>query len=392
MSVFSYRWPIEKQRKEVEKRLTAYIREYIYPYHPHYRRLFKENGIDPASIRTYRDVQQIPFTYLHDIVTHPREFILQPKLGPGSEDYGTEPLNKKYIAHAMRRKNSILKPRKTRYLGKLSPEEKEIMCIKNEWQPIHLHLGGSYEGSEPAESYYTYYDIWEVLPKIVASIAITGIGREWRTMNLMTAAPHVTFFQPILTKLMCGNLIFDTCGPDVVPAEAQLELVSGYELDCVISSPTYIDYWLNLALRMKKDGRLDNLRSLKLILLGAEDLTPSMRQHIHDRLQKLGASPRVLRVYGSTQIKAGFYECDEGSGIHLNPEYYYWEIVDPKTKEPVGEGEQGVLVFSHIGWRGSTFLRCCTGDLIHGGMTWEKCSSCGLTMPIIHPPISRLEI
>jgi phenylacetate-coenzyme A ligase PaaK-like adenylate-forming protein len=29
------------------------------------------------------------------------------------------------------------------------------------------------------------------------------------------------------------------------------------------------------------------------------------------------------------------------------------------------------------------------GDLIQGGVVWEKCSKCGLTLPILRPPIGR---
>ena len=64
-------------------------------------------------------------------------------------------------------------------------------------------------------------------------------------------------------------------------------------------------------------------------------------------------------------------------------------MLDPKTNEPVPEGEPGVLTFSHIDWRGTTFLRYYTGDLITGGVRWERCKFCGLTYPIMYPPIMR---
>jgi len=84
-----------------------------------------------------------------------------------------------------------------------------------------------------------------------------------------------------------------------------------------------------------------------------------------------------------------FYECTEQSNIHLNPKFFYWEVVDPETCEPVPEGEPGVLVFSHIDWRGTSFLRYYTGDLIRGGVRWERCANCGLTYPKMYPPIMR---
>ena len=92
-----------------------------------------------------------------------------------------------------------------------------------------------------------------------------------------------------------------------------------------------------------------------------------------------------------TEMKWGFLECRETSGIHLNPRYYYWELLDPETREPVPEGAPGVLVFSHIDWRGTVLIRYWTGDLVKGGMRWTRCHHCGYTFPKIYPPICRAE-
>jgi phenylacetate-coenzyme A ligase PaaK-like adenylate-forming protein len=92
-----------------------------------------------------------------------------------------------------------------------------------------------------------------------------------------------------------------------------------------------------------------------------------------------------------TELKWAFYECSEGAGIHLNPRFYYWELLHPETRQPVGPGEPGVLVFSHIGWRGTVFIRYWTGDLIKGGMRWDRCEHCGYTFPRIFPPICRAD-
>jgi phenylacetate-coenzyme A ligase PaaK-like adenylate-forming protein len=92
---------------------------------------------------------------------------------------------------------------------------------------------------------------------------------------------------------------------------------------------------------------------------------------------------------GMTESKWAFMECDEETGIHLNPKFYLWEMLDPETRKPVPEGEPGVLTFSHIGWRGTAFIRYYTGDLIRGGMRWDKCPKCGYTYPRITGPIQR---
>jgi phenylacetate-coenzyme A ligase PaaK-like adenylate-forming protein len=48
-------------------------------------------------------------------------------------------------------------------------------------------------------------------------------------------------------------------------------------------------------------------------------------------------------------------------------------------------------VFTHIGWRGTVLVRYWTGDLIKGGMVWDRCEACGWTFPRIFPPMCRAE-
>ena len=40
--------------------LNDFITKKVYPFHPHYRSVFDEAGIDPASIKTVEDLQKLP--------------------------------------------------------------------------------------------------------------------------------------------------------------------------------------------------------------------------------------------------------------------------------------------------------------------------------------------
>ena len=60
-------WSPERIRDEQGKRLRRFIREQVVPFSPLYRRLFKENGIDPLSIRSVDDLQKIPFISKEEI-------------------------------------------------------------------------------------------------------------------------------------------------------------------------------------------------------------------------------------------------------------------------------------------------------------------------------------
>ncbi|MDO8579996.1 MAG: hypothetical protein Q7S13_00780, partial [Candidatus Omnitrophota bacterium] len=65
-------------------KLRRFINHYIYPFSPHYRKLFDDHKIDPKSIRTVDDLRRIPFTSKLDLIDdssgtpHYRDYILQP--------------------------------------------------------------------------------------------------------------------------------------------------------------------------------------------------------------------------------------------------------------------------------------------------------------------------
>ena len=71
-------------RELQNRKLAHFIRNYIYPFSPHYRKLFDEHKIKPDLIRTTQDLKHIPFTSKSDFVNHEtgtgrfKEFVLQP--------------------------------------------------------------------------------------------------------------------------------------------------------------------------------------------------------------------------------------------------------------------------------------------------------------------------
>jgi phenylacetate-coenzyme A ligase PaaK-like adenylate-forming protein len=65
-------------------------------------------------------------------------------------------------------------------------------------------------------------------------------------------------------------------------------------------------------------------------------------------------------------------------------------VLDKDTLEPVGSGEPGVLVFSHIDSRGTVLLRYYTGDYVFNGIVNDKCPECGHQVPRITNKIERL--
>ncbi len=69
-------------------------------------------------------------------------------------------------------------------------------------------------------------------------------------------------------------------------------------------------------------------------------------------------------------------ECTERTGMHLWDDLVYTELVDPVTEEPVGPGEVGVPVYTHLERDSQPMIRLWSGDLSR--YTDEPCP-CGRT-------------
>jgi len=386
---------LAEQKEASFRRLSNYINEVIYPYHPYYRKLFKENGIKPSDIRKPSDLSRIPVTYKDDYRPDPLAFICQPKF-PGREAmYDTERIGSMFLAKYLAQ--SIFNwPRDFADLYRVNYKEgfayrKIGRRVALEWNPIHFHASAGSTG-DPTPAVYTYRDLHGPIREAVAAFW-SGEEVKWdmRALNIFPGAPHLAFFQVLMGKWLAGSSGFDTFGGNVVPTERQIQLFVEGGFSALIAIPSYLVYWLRKAVDMVESGEVQPLEKLFLTICAAEPLTDSLRKYIKELVVKAGGREdfRLVQGYGMTEMKLAFYECHEESNIHLNPKFFYWEVLDPKTNEPVAEGEPGVLTFSHIDWRGTSFLRYYTGDLISGGVKWERCKYCGLTYPIMYPPIMR---
>jgi phenylacetate-CoA ligase len=390
-----YMQSVQDQRDASFRRLSNYINDFIYPYHPYYRKLFKENGIRPSDIRKPSDLARIPVTSKDDYRPDPIAFILQPKL-PGREPmYDTAGLSPKligkYLAQAV-----FNYPRDFAKLYRVNYKEgfaylKVGRRVAQEFNPIHFHASAGSTG-DPTPAVYTYRDLHVPVTE-TASAFWAGEAVKWdmRALNIFPGAPHLAFFQVVMGKWFGGASGFDTFGGNVVPTDRQIQLFVEGGFSGLIAIPSYLVYWLRKAVDMVEAGDVKPLEKMMIAICAAEPLTDSLKKYIKDLVVRAGGRKdfRLVQGYGMTEMKIAFYECHESSNIHLNPKYFYWEVLDPDTLEPVPEGEPGVLTFSHIDWRGTTFLRYFTGDLIAGGVRWERCPHCGLTYPIMYPPIMR---
>jgi phenylacetate-CoA ligase len=385
----SYEWTPEEQREYSLAKMIKYIKDYVHPYHPYYRKLFREQGIDPGKLRSYNDLRRIPITTKEDVAADQKAFILQPRVG--ESEYDVEELGKgKELKYAWQTLT-------TRYVRDLygkprSFRERVEQTALGEWNPIHYHMSGGTTGL-PSMATYTDHDLKNVIPYLAGMLYLFGWEPRMRGLNMFPGLPHLAFFQVVFAEFTVdrGASLFHTCGGKAIPTEKQVVIASMLPFDMYIAIPSYMTYWLKTAAQLIEMG-VPKPAPVKFAVLAAEPLSDEYRDKLKDQFEKIGSPDvKIIEGYGSTELRAAFFECGEKTGLHLNPEFYFWEVLDPETREPVKWGEPGVLCFSHIDWRGTVLLRYWMGDLIQGGVVWDKCPSCGLTMPILRPPIGRAE-
>jgi hypothetical protein len=92
----------------------------------------------------------------------------------------------------------------------------------------------------------------------------------------------------------------------------------------------------------------------------------------------------VVHAWAPPGVRALWAECHEARALHTWPDSEVLEVVDPTTGAPVGSeaeraDEQGEVLWTPIGWRGTAVLRLRTRR--RGRILTEPCPGCGRTTP-----------
>ena len=123
----------------------------------------------------------------------------------------------------------------------------------------------------------------------------------------------------------------------------------------LVCTPTYA---LHLA-EVARGAGLDLARSAVRVTIQAGEpggSIPSVRARIEEAW---GA--RCFDHTGATEVGATGFSCEARSGVHLNESEFIFEVVDPLTLEPAGEGE---LVVTNLGRHGTPVIRYRVGDMV----------------------------
>lgn len=146
-------------------------------------------------------------------------------------------------------------------------------------------------------------------------------------------------------------------GGNTLPSPTQLDMLRMFRPSAWIGMASYGIQLGNLAL---SEGFDLASSSVDKILCSAEPLSDSKR----NKLASLWGAD-VRDCYGMTEVMMLGCEDEDCYGFRFWTDYCYPEVLDPQTMEPVGVGEEGLLIVTALVTNHATpFLRWNTGDIV----------------------------
>jgi phenylacetate-CoA ligase len=202
-----------------------------------------------------------------------------------------------------------------------------------------------------------------------------------RCLAMAGAEPRMTLHNAYGYGLFTGGLGLhgggERLGMAVVPVsggltERQLMLIKDFRPDVISCTPSYA---LTLGQAFAERGVAPSEISLRFAVLGAEPWTDEMRREID-----AGLGVASTNIYGLSEVIGPGVSCEcveVRAGMHVNEDHFLPEIVDADTGEPVGDGDEGVLVFTTLTKQALPLVRYWTGDIT--SLSSEPCA-CGRTL------------
>jgi phenylacetate-CoA ligase len=317
-----------------EARFAATL-DRIFAAHPYYRRAFAVAGIRRNDLAALSDIARLPVTTKVDYMADPHSF----RLGPE---------------------------------GAASGDETVVWDV--------MYTTGSSGAPTPFVS--TGYDFVNILALNRNMLRLRRVTVADSLLNLfpLTRHPHGAFARVLHAAAAYNIPVVSAMPGRGNPRRPEI----GNDLDQVVgiavrAQPTILwgvpSYIRRLIGRAEEIGA--RLPSVRLVFVTGEGFGEEARTDLIDRLKRLGApDPRVSVSYGATEMQGGMVECSHGSGYHNPaPDQFLFEAVDPDTRTPVPDGEEGLILLTHLDRRGTVLLRYALGDVAR--LTRERCPHCG---------------
>ena len=196
---------------------------------------------------------------------------------------------------------------------------------------------------------------------------------------------HVSYGYGLFTGGLGLHYGAELLGATVIPVSSgntkrQMQILQDFGSDFLCCTPSYAMY---IGESLKEAGIDSSKLPLRAGIFGAEAWSENVRREIEKSL-----NIKAYDIYGLSEIAGPgvAYECSEQTGMHICEDFFYPEVVDPKTLQPLPDGQYGELVFTCIGKEALPLVRYRTRDIT--ALSHEKCA-CGRTLVKMLKPKGR---
>ncbi|MDO4396533.1 MAG: phenylacetate--CoA ligase [Clostridia bacterium] len=279
-----------------------------------YRKKMDEAGVKPEDIKTLEDISKLPFTTKEDLAQN------YPK-------------------------------------GMFAAKDEDI---------VRVHSSSGTTG-KPKIVGYTRNDLKLWGECVARAFACAGQDKN--------SVIQIAYGYGLFTGGIGVHMGAETIGATTIPMSSgntkkQIMFMKDMKSTAFCCTPSYA---LTVAEGLAKEGVDPSELSLRAGIFGAEPWTEGMRENIEK-----GLGIKAYDIYGLTEIMGPgvAVSCDAHSGMHIQEDWFYPEIIDPDTLEPLPDGEIGELVFTTLGKEGFPMIRYRTRDLCY--LMRDKCE-CGRT-------------
>lgn len=299
----------------IQSRRLVKMVENCYNNVPLYKKRFDEMGLLPGDIKSIDDIHKLPFTYKTDLRdNYPFGMIAVPKE-----------------------------------------------------QLVRIHASSGTTGKQTVVG-YTKNDI-DVWAKGAARALVAAGATKSDYI-------HVSYGYGLFTGGLGLHYGAEMLGATAIPVSSgntkrQVDILRDYGSNFLCCTPSYAMYIGETVRDMGIDPKTLKLRGG---IFGAEAWSENMRREIEKILDI-----KAYDIYGLSEIAGPgvSFECKEQTGMHINEDFFYPEIIDPETGEQLPDGEYGELVFTCIGKEALPLLRYRTRDICK--LSHKPCS-CGRTL------------
>lgn len=260
--------------------------------------------------------------------------------------------------------------------------KKELVADQQEYPPFGRNH------SYPESSYVRYHqtsgttgsplkvldtpDSWEWWTNCwIEVLKSAGVTRNDRVFLAFSFGPFIGFWAAYEAAKKFGALVIPGGGQSSLE---RLNTITSNKATVILCTPSYALHLAEVAQGRGVDIQNSSVRVL--VHAGEPGASiPAVRKMIESQW---GAT--CYDHAGMTEMGAHSYSCSKQTGLHMNEEQFYAEIIDPKTEQPVAEGEQGELVLTNFGRYGYPLIRYRTGDMVQNSV--EPCA-CGSSLRLL---------